>query len=216
MNNHPSELGRLHQALPYIFFLCFGAAYLMPWIDGDGGTAAFTLHGYDLAEWTSLNPIVQQETPALLTTWLLRSAPVYATFLFMLGTGLKPLAWLTVLLLAVGMLPPFEFVNDLTNANYRQQLFIAGLVVVAAAGGVLLHNRPASSLVGFIAALLGSFASFYGVINATTLYAHWGLSGQVGIGVPLAATALLGAAWISRPNRIRAAEFSSLPSTTCT
>lgn len=198
MNEHPHELAPLQKALPYILFLCFGAAYLMPWIYG--GAAAFTLHGYDLAEWASLNPIVQQETPALLTAWLLRSAPIYAAFLLMLGTGSKPLAWLIALLLAVGMLPPLGFFNDLNNENYRQQLFIAGSIVVAAGGGALLHNRPASLFVGFGAALLGTLAGIFGFINAVNLYADWGLSGQIGIGVPAAAAALFGAAWVSRPN----------------
>lgn len=211
MNDHMQQLARLQKALPYFLFLCFGAAYLMPWIQGEA--AAFTMHGYDLAEWTSLNPIVQQETPALLTAWLLRSAPVCAALLLMLGTGSKPLAWLIIFLLAVGMLPPFEFVNDLNNANYRQQLLIAGLIVVAAVVGALLHNRPASLFVGFAAAALGALASAFGVINAADLYTHWGLLGQTGIGVPAATAALLGAAWVSRPNKIRAAQFFSLPST---
>jgi hypothetical protein len=67
--------------------LLFLAAGLLPWVQVSG--AGLNLNPVDLAEWTSLAPAIQSQSPPLLTTALLRTFLVVATLLLALGCGTR-------------------------------------------------------------------------------------------------------------------------------
>lgn len=116
------------------------AGYLLPWLSL--GANGLTYNGYDLAEWTTLNPAVQVGTPPLLPSLLLRLSLVCVALLVVLiGTQSK---WLKLVFLTgftIALLPPFEFLANSANPNYRQQFglsvftFLAGLALLRVSKG---------------------------------------------------------------------------------
>src|SRR5258708_5936100 len=117
------------------------AAYYLPWVYHRA--AALTFNANDLAEWTSLAPVVRDAGIPLLVPFLLRMVLAFLALLFALSAacahkpigrwGFAPLA----ILLAITLLPPPEFFRGAWNdANYRQQFGIAlattlGLIAIA-------------------------------------------------------------------------------------
>lgn len=111
--------------------------YFVPWVDG--GSASLSFGAYDLAEWTSLHPAVRFVEPALVMTFQLRLVPALlviglaAWTSLHRGSGLWWLAGLAVLIVAASLLPPFEFITNTGDPNYRQQFSVA---LIALVGGL--------------------------------------------------------------------------------
>ncbi len=168
------------------------AACLLPWVVNPG--AGLSLNPADLAEWTSLSPTVQAQSPTLLTTFLLRTPLLVVALLVGFATArFRGWAALGILLLATAQLPPFEFLADSGNANYRQQALMAGLT--AGLGLLALFAVPRRlSLPGvFAVSAAGIIAAWLGMISALTEMRAFGLAAQPGDGIVVYSAALVGA-----------------------
>ena len=131
----PADFIEKHACL-LLFLLLIGLlGYLLPWAVAP--SAPMTLNAYDLAEWTSLHPAQRHSSPPLLAPLLLRAQLVILSLTFALVVSRRPwrlISAATVAILALAQLPPFEYVYDIANLNYRQQFglalasLIAGLV----------------------------------------------------------------------------------------
>ncbi|HYO88712.1 MAG TPA: hypothetical protein VER79_08685 [Candidatus Limnocylindrales bacterium] len=176
----------------------FGALALLacalPWSLNPG--AGLSLNPIDLAEWTSLNPAVQAQTPTLLATFLLRTPLLIVALLFALATSrsARPLAVLLLLLLSAGQLPPFEFLGDLGNANFQQQALMAVLTLIIGLLTLMLFPHPRALLAGAIVALAGLLAAVIGAANAFAEMRAFGLPALIGPGLAIYSAALAGAA----------------------
>ncbi len=145
-------------------------------------SAALSLNAYDLAEWASLHPAVRAQTPALLTTLLLRLPLVCMALLIAFGTrrGLAPA--LVVLVIAAALLPPeiVPFLSD--NPNSRQQSALALIALLGGAAGLsgILPRQRRFIAAGI--ALIGAAASVIGAIQGNNLMRGFGLPSQIGWG----------------------------------
>lgn len=157
---------------------------LLPWVTLPG--AGLSLNPTDLAEWTSLAPAVRAQTPALLTTFLLRTPLVIAALLVALAADQRR-AWaaLLIALLAVAQLPPFEFLADSGNSNYQQQALMAAWTF--GLGWLFLFALPRRRVPETMAvtALAGLLCAITGVAGALGEMRAFGLSPQVGVGAIL-------------------------------
>lgn len=116
-------------------------AYHLPWTVHP--TAAFTVNAFDLAEFSTLHPIVQNESPALLTSQLLRMPIIFIGVMMALtATQLQAekarWIWRAIALLVVLRLnPPVVFypygggsLNDQQLGNMMLQGLVAVMVVI--------------------------------------------------------------------------------------
>lgn len=98
------------------------SAYILPWVNNHA--SGLNLGAYDLAELSSL-------VPALDTSLYLRIQLFNICLLIGLFSHRSRfsaqwwLANLTILTLTFAQLPPFEFINNLSNPNYQQQFILA-------------------------------------------------------------------------------------------
>ena len=158
--------------------------YLLPWAVAP--SAPMTLNAYDLAEWTSLHPAQRLTSPPLLAPLLLRLQLVILTVLVAAlasRQSLKALSGMFIVALAVSQLPPFEYVYDIANMNYKQQFilavtsFVAGLVVIRFGGkrvlGVLASVLP----------VVGIISATYGISLAYDLFEPLQPGGSIGLGL---------------------------------
>jgi len=166
------------------------ACYYLPWYTH--ATAAFTLHAYDLAEWTSLHPAVRAESPALLTSFLLRLPQVTLVLAAALlaNRGRDPRArWLVrgiALVVALRFLPPREFFGSASaDPNYRQMAALTALGVVGIVG-VTVGARLSARWQVWMAAgvlLVGVLAGWWGLSRTQPLLDNFQIRVQVGSGV---------------------------------
>ncbi len=170
----------------------FGAAvlgYMLPWLTGIG--AALSFHAYDLAEWITLMPASNAETPPLLTAFLLRlpllcAGVISAVFsLHWHGNGGARALFTSVwLALAAANLPPFEFLSYPDNPNYRQQAVMAGLTITI--GGVVMLPVVRRTIriewISAAAASIGTAAALFGLARGYTILSDYGLDIRGGIG----------------------------------
>lgn len=157
--------------------------YALSWIVAPVGS--MTLNGHDLAEWASLVPSQRATSPPLLASLLLRLQPLMLSLLLgsaAAGRGGMALSAAAICLLAAAQLPPFEFVYDINNLNYRQQF---GLAAFSLIGGLCLiplrSRRPSLMVVLFITAA-GLVTSALGLSMALELYGVFSLDAVAGAG----------------------------------
>jgi hypothetical protein len=144
--------------------------YSLPWLSAN--SASLTFGAYDLAEWTSLHPLVRAQQPALLLPFLLRLplACLALTMAFAADSKTRVLCALWVGLTAVSLLPPFAFFAGASgDPNYQQQAAfslitgVSGLIILTTASR-LKHWRVGfavgTSLAGAAAALVGWLQGF--------------------------------------------------------
>ncbi len=157
------------------------ACYLLPWVVNP--SASLTANGYDLAEWSSLHPVVQSQTPPLFTSLLLRLPLACVGLLTAFGAHRRsPLAGLTVLVTAAALLPPPEFAGETGNPNYRQEAVLVLATLIAGGIGVsgLLPRYRRWIAVGI--AVIGGLAGLTGLAQAYDLMLGFGLAMQIGAG----------------------------------
>ncbi len=172
-----------HQILLIVLILCALLGYCLPWLANPG--ISLSLNAYDLAEWTSLHPLVRDASIPFMTTLLLRLPLVCLGLLIALGTfHTRPVMRLTLMLIiAIALLPPLEYFTQATSdPNYRQQFVLAlitGLIGIILLSSELLHIKRA---IFIVSGLIGCLASFIGLIQADGLMQGFGLATQIGFG----------------------------------
>ena len=157
--------------------------YLLPWIVASSGP--MTLNAFDLAEWASLIPAQRGTSPQLLVPLLLRTQPVLLTSLLgVVAVGRKEMAIaaIAICLLAIAQLPPFEYVYDINNLNYRQQFVLAVVSLVAGFCLLPLRRQRLMIVVKLALALVGMVTAMLGLSGAITLFSQFGLAAAHGAG----------------------------------
>lgn len=150
--------------LPVMLLLLGLLGYLLPW--AVASSAPMTLNAYDLAEWTSLHPAQRQTTPPLLAPLLLRAQLAILSLAFALTVSKHWVAAAAVVALAMAQLPPFEYVYDIANLNYRQQFMLALVSLLAGLTATRLRNRRLTRLLLFLLPVAGIVSAFAGVSQA--------------------------------------------------
>ncbi|MBE2182959.1 MAG: hypothetical protein IAE89_06005 [Anaerolineae bacterium] len=158
----------------------------LPWVINTG--AALSLNSVDFAEWTSLYPAVMGETVSMSTTLLLRLMWVCAAVIIGFGfSGAKVGRAFIIIVLTLGLLPPFEIISAFDNPNYRQQAFIAILALATGLIGVAGIGSRYRSIIVVIASAAGLFAVIMGVSRGMAFMREAQISPVIGIGTVIAA-----------------------------
>ena len=158
--------------------------YIQPWIVAP--TGSMTLSAFDLAEWASLVPAQRATSPPLLAPLLLRLQPVILCLI--LGAVVDRRAKIVIsaiafLLLAAAQLPPFEYVYDINNLNYRQQFFLAITSLIGGLAAILLRQQRLAALATIVLSTAGLVTSAIGLAQAEALYRHFQLGATSGAGI---------------------------------
>ena len=170
--------------IPFLLVLAV-VGYLLPWVITPA--QSLSMGAYDLAEWTSLHPVVRQTLPFLWTTLALRVplailgillAAYVASTLYRRILGL-----LIVFITAIALLPPLEFFTIYRNdPNYQQQLF---LVIATLFIGILIimcRNKPLQRVLPIFLSLIGCVSAAIGLYQGYMLMKGFALPTSVGVG----------------------------------
>jgi hypothetical protein len=173
---------------PYLWIL-FALAlvcYLIPWLVNPG--MSLTLGGYDLAEWISLR---LPDRP-MDSVMLLRLPPVLIAVMIALIASRKRFSWqwwlgiVTVLFIAIALLPPFEFFLDSGlrgDVNYSQQFNLAVYALIGGAIGLSgLFYRWRNYLIAFLCIVTAGI-SLSGWSQAQTIMQTFQLPVHIGAGI---------------------------------
>ncbi len=160
-------------------------ACLLPWVVNPG--AGLSLNAVDLAEWASLSPAVQAQTPGLWTSFLLRTPLAVIALLAGLAARGPARGWamIAIMLLSAAQLPPVEFLGALDNTNYRQQILMAVLSAGAGLSALALATRIDVQIGGAVVAALGLAAAVAGGSGAADAMRIFGLTPSSGSGLLL-------------------------------
>ena len=174
-----------------IMFALIG--YCLPWVLTPA--SGLSLGAYDLAEWSSLHPVVRQTIPFLWTTLALR-IPL-AILGILLATYVRkishqiPIAILCLLVAAIALLPPLEFFTTYRDdPNYRQQFILVLLTLIIGIPTVI--GKPKRLQRGALIALsvLGIISSAIGLYQAQSLLQGFDLHTAIGSGGIITSIAL--------------------------
>ncbi len=180
-------------ALLLLMLLLLGLlGYISPW--AVTRSAPMTLNAYDLAEWTSLHPAQRHTTPPLLAPLLLRVQLVILTLTFAVTASGRWITALVVLLLALAQLPPFEYVYDIANLNYRQQFGLALFSLIAGLVATRFGNRRPARSVLIVLPVAGVASVYTGVSQAFEVYRQLQAVASVGMGPWLLVASYIGIA----------------------
>ena len=118
----------------------------------------------------------------LLTSLLLRLPLACLALLIAFSTRRGIVPALLVIVIAVALLPPLEFIHALDDANYRQQAAIALLALIGGGiglSGVLPRYRH---WIAAAVALIGAAASLIGLAQGYDLMRGFEIPAQIGLG----------------------------------
>ncbi|NJL92661.1 MAG: hypothetical protein HC915_02490 [Anaerolineae bacterium] len=207
----PTSPHPLHP-LRHVFVALWGLAFLafhLPWTTHP--TAAFTQNGFDLAEQIGIHPVIQTESPPLLSAGYLRSVSVVVAFglalVALLYHDLR-LRWVLrglAVLVALRNIPPqsaFRNPGSIPDEAYLSQLTLLTLL----AGVLVLLTLPqpfqkvlCSGLAWVLMGLcvLGIILPMAGLNTALWLLEEIGLNIEMGGGGVLYGLALAGIAGLT-------------------
>lgn len=155
----------------------------LPWIMS--GATALNHNAIDLAEWASIHPLAAAQTPPYGVALMLRLPLVLLGLCIgWMGTGagrfLRVVALLWVVLF---LLPPFEFVADSGNANYRQQATLALMTLIAGGAGITFNRKQRlRTAVTLVCSLVGCIVPAFAAASVLPLREAY-LPTSVGTGV---------------------------------
>lgn len=172
---------------PYLIAVVMLGLYLLPWVVNP--EASLTPNGYELAEWTSLHPVVRAGNPPLVPSLLLRlplvCIPVMGAFS---ARQRSPVAALLVLVVSAGLLPP-ELLQATGNPNSSQQGVLALVTLIVGMIGVSGILPRIRHWVAIGAALVGAIACVLGLAQGVNLMRGFNLPAEIGLGGVALATA---------------------------
>ncbi|MBA3871717.1 MAG: hypothetical protein H0X30_21420 [Anaerolineae bacterium] len=173
--------------------------YFLPWISTSA--SSLSLGAYDLAEWSSLHPVIRQTVPFLWTTLALRVPLAILGILFATYISKtfhrRYIAIICLLVAAIALLPPLEFFTAYRDdPNYRQQFILALMTVVI--GIPAIFGQPKKFQKGLLIALsiLGVLASAIGLYQAQKLMQGFELHIAIGLGGVMTSVALAAVAYL--------------------
>ena len=158
--------------------------YIQPWIVAP--TGSMTLSAFDLAEWASLVPAQRATSPPLLAPLLLRLQPVFLCLILGAVVDRRAkivISAIAILLLAAAQLPPFEYVYDINNLNYRQQFFLAITSLIGGLAAILLRQQRLVALATIVLPAAGLVTAAIGLAQAEALYRQFQVGATSGAGI---------------------------------
>jgi hypothetical protein len=205
-NNKTGSFSAIAAALAVVGLL----GCVQPWIVVS--TSSMTLNVYDLAEWASLAPAQSHTSPPLLASLLLRLQPVILCVILgavVDGRAKKTIAAIAILMLAAAQLPPFEYIYDINNINYRQQFFLA---VASLAGGwaaIRFWHQWLSALAVIVLPIVGLATAALGLSQAEALYRQFQMSAAAGAGIVLLSVSYLALLVVSARDKFARGEATA-------
>ena len=172
-----------YERLPLILSLIGLVGYALPWVVAT--SAPMTLNAFDLAEWASLHPAQRHASPPLLAPLLLRTQLLILTVTFGAAASSRPwtsIIAVLVLILAAAQLPPFEYVYDIANLNYRQQFILALLSLLAGLTATRLSNRRIMRSLLVLLPVIGVVTAYAGLSQALDVYRQLQPVASIGLG----------------------------------
>ncbi|MBZ0279599.1 MAG: hypothetical protein K8L97_02580 [Anaerolineae bacterium] len=174
-----------HQKVSY-FWILFSLtllAYCLPWIHNP--VISLSLNAYDLAEWTSLHPLVRSNTPTLLTSFMLRLALPCLGLAAVFGNTIqnKVIKIALISIITLALLPPLEFFTNANgDSNYRQQFILVVITAIAAIVGLSTLFQKHRHIISATFIGVGLIGTLVGTIQAYNLMVAFALPVQLGIG----------------------------------
>ena len=173
--------------------------YFLPWVLTRA--SSLSLGAYDLAEWSSLHPVVRQTVPFLWTTLALR-IPLAVVGILLAAyvrkkTGSLVIAAIVLLATAGALLPPLEFFTTYRDdPNYRQQFTLSLLTLVIGFSVIIgkLKRLQTGMLIGV--SVLGVIASAIGLYQANSLLQGFELHTAIGLGGVVTSIAFAAVAYL--------------------
>ncbi len=171
-----------------LILLLLPVGLFAPVVSSHAGSLSFTL--FDLAEWTSLLPAERQAAISLALPFLLRIQIVVLLVLSLCTLTIRNqtrravLFGLIMCAVAISQLPPFEFLSQLDDPNYRQQMLIASLCLL---GGFALSKNWLNHYTKYIALFVAVAASaaFVFALTQTHIYlTQYQIPYQLGLAAP--------------------------------
>lgn len=174
--------------------------YFLPWISTSA--SSLSLGAYDLAEWSSLHPVVRQTVPFLWTTLALRIPLAILGILFVAYISKtfhrKSIAIICLLIAAIALLPPLEFFKTYgDDPNYRQQFILALTTVVAGIFVIFGQPQKLQKVLLIALSILGVLASAIGLYQAQNLMQGFDLHIAIGLGGIMTSIALGAVAYLT-------------------
>ena len=173
--------------------------YFLPWVLTQA--SSLSLGAYDLAEWSSLHPVVRQTVPFLWTTLALRIplaiVGILLTVYVRKTTGSLTIAVIVLLVTAIALLPPLEFFTTYRDdPNYRQQFTL--VLVTLIIGLLIVIRKPKRLQTGMLIGLsvLGVIASAIGLYQANSLLQGFELHTAIGLGGVVTSIAFAAVAYL--------------------
>ena len=149
--------------------------------------SSLNLGAYDLAEWSSLHPIVRQTTPFLWTSLALR-VPLAILGVLLAAYISKTFhrtsfAIVCLLITAIALLPPLEFFTIYRDdPNYRQQFILALLTLIIGLPVQIWESERPARLILIALCILGVLSSSTGLYQAQNLLQGFDLHPAIGSG----------------------------------
>jgi hypothetical protein len=185
------ELGdRKRDLAVWLTWLFAVVAYLLPWIITP--SAALTLNGYDLAEWTRLHPALQSTFDPLVIALLLRLPLVCLSGIAVCIIPHKQW-WLTlgvVAAFAIALQPPIEFYSSFRDdPNYQQLATLSMLLVIVGLLIFILRKFQPSIIV--ILAIVSTSALLIAIWQSLMLALNSIPNSTIGIGAVLSTVCMI-------------------------
>lgn len=179
-------------------------------------SAGFTMHAYDLAEWSSLHPAVRSSSPAMLTSFLLRAPLFVVVFGLALAANwfvdARP-RWAiraVALVVALRFVPPKEFFTAASDdPNYRQMALLAAMSATAVLVAPLLGRLPERVQAATFGAVVGAGVgvAWWGQSRAGELLRNFEIDVHNGLGIVaytvIATVAVIVHVWLASRQRLR-------------
>jgi len=184
--------------------------YAFPWVVNPA--ASLSPNAYDLAEWTSLHPVVRAETPMLLTSLLLRLPLACLALLIAFRARRSWFSVIVVLLIGAALMPPLEIIKAMGDPNYDQQAALAVITLIGGAIGLSGILPRARRWVAAGIGLVGAVASVIGLLQGYSLMRDFQLPTQIGLGgVALALTFVMVSGFLagSPPRRVAGEQITA-------
>ena len=185
---------RLNNVLLFPLFLTIALiGYLLPWVLTSA--SSLSMGAYDLAEWSSLHPIVKQTAPFLWTTLALRIPLAVLAILLAIYLAktlhLPSIALVCLFVSAIALLPPLEFFTTFRDdPNYRQQLFLALFTLVIGIIAVFGKPKRLNVILVLTVCAFGVLSSAIGLYQAQNLIRGFDLHYSIGYGGVITCIAL--------------------------
>jgi uncharacterized membrane protein YfcA len=142
---------------------------------------------YDLAEWSSLHPIVRQTLPFLWTTLSLRIPLAILGILLAayLASNFyhRVLGLLLILITAITLLPPLEFFTVYRgDPNYQQQFFLVLITLVIGILITMWRNKWLQQGLPLLLSVIGCLSAAIGLYQGYMLMQGFDVPTSVGAG----------------------------------